>query len=54
LYELFGFGCSAIVTSALLSIRSLLSSNPDIKQSHKMMLIHLIMFNFFSVTLFVQ
>ena len=54
LFELYGIGCSVLLTAALLSLRSLLSSNRDVQQSHKMMLIHLLIFNFFSVTLAVN
>ncbi len=43
-----------LITSALLSLRSLLNSNQEIKQSHRMMTIHLTLFNIYSVVYTVQ
>ena len=53
MYEFYGLANSGLVTAALLSIRNLLHSNQEVKQSHKMMLIHLIIFNIYAVTLLV-
>ncbi len=53
MYDLYGLANSGLVTVALLSIRSLLDSNQDIKQSHLMMLIHLVIFNIYAVTFLV-
>lgn len=51
---MYGIFNSVLVTVALLSIRNLLSSNRDVQQSHKMMLIHLLIFNFYAVTFAVE
>jgi hypothetical protein len=54
LFELHGLASSGLTTAALLSIRSLLNSNQEIKHSHRMMLIHLFMFNIYEITLLVK
>jgi hypothetical protein len=51
LYELYGISNTVLISVALLSIRHLLNSNRDVQQSHKMMAIHLLIFNFYAVTL---
>ena len=42
-------GCTALVTTGLCSIKHLLNQNTEIKQSHTMMSIHLLIFNAFAV-----
>ncbi len=49
LYEIYGINNSVLFTAALLSLHSILHSNDEIRQSHKMMTIHLILFNIYSV-----
>lgn len=54
LYELYGIFNSVMITVALLSIRTLLSSNSDVQQSHRMMAIHLLIFNIYALALAVN
>lgn len=54
LYEVYGISNSVMITAALLSIRNLLGSNSDVKQAHKMMAIHLLIFNIYAITLAVN
>ena len=51
LFEFYGITNSVLITAALLSIRRLLNSNRDVQQSHRMMLIHLLIFNLYAVSL---
>ena len=54
MFEFYGITNSVMVTAALLSLRNLLELNQGIKQSQRMMKIHLIIFNIYTVTIIVQ